>query len=86
MSYQFPPDIDQRVKARMESRGLPSEDDVLREAMDALEQLEQDKIIRWNERNQIAIEQSRLGLSKPLDVDELLARVEQRIANHTHEI
>lgn len=80
MSYQFPPDIDERVKARMVSRGFHSEDDVLREAMDALEQIEQDKRTRWHERNQTAIDQSRLGLSKELDLDAILARVEERVS------
>lgn len=82
MPYQFPPDLDQRVKARMISGGFPSEDDVLREAMDALDQVEEDKSRRWHERNQIAIEQSRLGLSKPLDIESLLERVEERVAKH----
>ena len=80
MSYQFPPDIDQRVKARMTDGAYQSEDDVLREAMDALEQREQDKLHRWQERNQLAMEQSRLGLSKPLDLEAVLGRVEQRLA------
>jgi Arc/MetJ-type ribon-helix-helix transcriptional regulator len=84
MSYQFPPDLDQRVKARMNSRGLASEDDVLREAMDALEQLEEEKSRRWHERNEIAIEQSRRGLSKPLDLDAILGRIEERVAKHSH--
>jgi len=80
MAYEFPPDLDERVKAEMEKRGLPTEDDVLREAMNALDQLEQDKVRRWNERNEIAIEQSRERRSKPLDLDAMLGRVEQRIA------
>ena len=83
MPYQFPPDLEQRVKARMVSRGFPSEDDVLREAMDALDQLEEDKSHRWHERNQIAIEQSRRGLSKPLDLEAILDRVELRVAKHS---
>ena len=80
MSYGFPPDLEQRVKARMISRGVPSEDDVLREAMDALDQLEEDPRRRWHERNEIASEQSRLGLSKPLDLESLFARVEERVS------
>jgi Arc/MetJ-type ribon-helix-helix transcriptional regulator len=75
MRYQFPPDLDERVKERMMRLGLPSEDDVLRQAMDALDQLEQENLHRWNERNQISIEQSQRGLSKPLDLDSILGRV-----------
>jgi Arc/MetJ-type ribon-helix-helix transcriptional regulator len=66
MNYQFPPDIEERLKARMRDGRYRSEDDVLREAMDALDQLEQDKLMRWNERNRIATRQSQQGLSKPL--------------------
>ncbi len=44
MAYQLPPDLDERVKAEMSRRGLQSEDDVLREALDALNQLDQDKL------------------------------------------
>jgi len=81
MSYQLPPDLDERVKAEMSRRGLQSEDDVLREALDALNQLEDEKRRRWQEGNEVAIEQSRRGLSQPLDLDAILARVEERVAN-----
>lgn len=80
MAYQLPPDIDQRIKARMSNGAYQSEDDVLREAMDALEEREREKLLRWQERNQLATEQSRQGLSKPLDLEAALGRVEQRIA------
>lgn len=78
-AYQFPPDIQQRVSARLTVGAYRSEDDVIREAMDALEEREQSKLLRWNQRNQIAIEQSRAGLSKPLSLDDVLNRVEKRL-------
>lgn len=37
MPYPFPPDIEQRVRAQLESGQFDSEDDVLREAIDTLE-------------------------------------------------
>jgi putative addiction module CopG family antidote len=37
MSYQLPPDLEQRVKAQIESGGFETEDDVIREALDTLE-------------------------------------------------
>ena len=80
MSYQIPPDIEERLKARMSDGGYQSEDDVLREAMDALDQLEQDKLIRWNERNRLAVQQSQQGLSKPLDDEAVLGRLRERLA------
>jgi Arc/MetJ-type ribon-helix-helix transcriptional regulator len=83
MAYQFPPDLDERVKAEMTRRGLQNEDDVLRVALDALQQLDQDKLRRWHEGNELAIEQSRRGLSKPLDLESVLARVEERLATRS---
>ena len=37
MPYHFPSDIEQRVRAQMESGQFETEDDVLREAIDTLE-------------------------------------------------
>ncbi|MCG8650069.1 MAG: hypothetical protein MI861_09555 [Pirellulales bacterium] len=54
MSCEFPPDLEQRARARMSDGRYGSEDDLLREAMDALDQIEQDKVTRWDERNRIA--------------------------------
>ena len=80
MAYEFPTDIRDRLKARLDDGTYQSEDDVLRDAMDALDQIELDKLTRWNERNQLALEQSGRGLSKPLDDQRVLARLRQRLA------
>jgi len=80
MSYQFPDDLEQRLKARLASDKYQTEDDVIRDAFDALEQLEQEKLRRWHEGNCTAIQQSRLGLSKPLDEDKLIAEVTAELA------
>ena len=80
MQYQIPPDIQERVKAQITLGLFESEDEVLRRAMDALEQLEEEKIVRWRARNELAIEQSRLGLSSPLDEAAILGRLRQRLA------
>jgi Arc/MetJ-type ribon-helix-helix transcriptional regulator len=82
MSYQFPPDLEERVKARMMGGAYRSEDELLREALDALDERERAVLERWQQANQAAMEQSRLGLSKPLDLEGLLSRVERRIATH----
>ncbi len=42
---------------------------------------EWDKLQRWNERNAVSAEQSRQGLSKPLDLEGVLERVERRVAD-----
>jgi hypothetical protein len=52
---------------------------------DSLEELRSAwrKFQRWNERNAISIQQSGQGLSKPLDLEAVLERVEQRVAEKT---
>ncbi len=78
--YQFPPDLQQWVDARLSAGVYQSPDDLLREAMHALDELDREKLRLFQEGNRIAIEQSRLGLSKPLDLAAVLERVEQRVA------
>ena len=51
----------------------------MRDAMNALDELDREKARLFQEGNRIAIEQSGLGLSKPLDLAAVLERVEQRI-------
>jgi Arc/MetJ-type ribon-helix-helix transcriptional regulator len=80
MHYEIPTDIRERLKARLDEGAYQSEDDVLRDAMDALDQRELDRVTRWNERNQLAIDQSQLGLSKPLDDETVLVRLRERLA------
>ena len=80
MNYQLPSDIEDRLKVRMSEGQYESEDDVLREAMDALDQVEHDKLIRWHERNRIATRQSQEGMSKPLDDAAVLGRLRERLA------
>jgi Arc/MetJ-type ribon-helix-helix transcriptional regulator len=81
MKYEFPIDLQVRLIERLEHGSYENEDEVLRDALDALDQLEQDKLTRWNERNQLAIEQSEQGLSKPLDDEKILSRLRDRLAN-----
>lgn len=85
MPYEFPPDLEHRVKAQMVLFGLTSEDAVLRAAMDALEQLENEKLRRWNDTNSTAIQQSCGGESQPLDLDQLLDRIEYRVSLHSQD-
>ncbi len=77
--YRLPPDIDKRVKARIAGGSYTSEEQVLREAMNALDHLEREKLRRWQEQNRIAVEQSERGISKPLNLGAVLDRVERRI-------
>lgn len=81
MTRQFPADVEQLIKQRMALGIYASEDEVLRDALGALEQREQERLARWDERNRLAIEQSKQGLSKPLDDEKVLARLHERLAN-----
>ena len=80
MQYQFPNDIRDRLQDRLKNGLYADENDVLRDAMDALDQIEQDKLLRWHGRNRLAAEQSRHALSKPLDDERVLARLRERLA------
>ena len=79
MHNQFPHDLQQRVQARLSEGTYESEDELLRDAMNALDELDRERIRLFQEGNRIALEQSRLGLSKPLDLEALLQRVESRV-------
>ncbi|MBI3838713.1 MAG: type II toxin-antitoxin system ParD family antitoxin [Planctomycetia bacterium] len=80
MAYRVPADVEQLIKERMALGAYSSEDDVLRDALGALEQREQERLARWDERNHLAIKQSNQGLSKPLDDQQVLARLRARLA------
>jgi Arc/MetJ-type ribon-helix-helix transcriptional regulator len=67
MNHPLPPDIEERLKARMSEGQYASEAELLRNAMDALDRLEEDRLLRWRDRNRLAIEQSQQGKSRPLN-------------------
>jgi Arc/MetJ-type ribon-helix-helix transcriptional regulator len=77
--YQIPPDIQQRVNAHLNAGTYKSPDEVFRDAMNALDELDREKLRLFEVGNRIAEEQSRLGLSKPLNLNAILERVEQRM-------
>jgi Arc/MetJ-type ribon-helix-helix transcriptional regulator len=81
MSFEIPSDVRDRVTARLNAGVYQNEGDVLRDAMNALDQVEEETLTRWHERNRMAIEQSERGLSKPLDEEAVLDRLRQRLAN-----
>ena len=81
MHHPFPPDVEERLKARMSEGRYASEADVVREAMDALDQLEVDKLVRWSDRNRMSIEQSQQGKSRPLNDKVVLERLRDRLSD-----
>jgi Arc/MetJ-type ribon-helix-helix transcriptional regulator len=80
MPYQIPTDISERLEACLAGGSYRSEDEVLREALDALDEREREKLKRWQEGNAAALEQSQQGHSKPLDDEAVLSRLRQRLA------
>lgn len=80
MIRQIPTDVQERLQARLAEGAYQSEDEILRDAMDALDQIEAEKMTRWNERNRLTMEQSEQGLSQPLDDQKVLARLRDRLA------
>jgi Arc/MetJ-type ribon-helix-helix transcriptional regulator len=78
MHYEFPPDLRQRVLARLADGSYQKEDELLRDAMNALDELDREKLRLFHARNLVAAEQSRLGLSTPLDLDAMLSRIEDQ--------
>lgn len=80
MAYRVPADVEQLIKQRMALGAYSSEDDVLRDALEALELREQQRLARWDERNDLAIKQSNQGLSRALDDEQVLARLRARLA------
>ena len=82
MSHVIPTNIQQRIEALMASGEYDNEDVILEQAIDALawRRREEEKLQRWNERNRQAVDESRQGLSKPLDLEAVLNRVETRVA------
>jgi Arc/MetJ-type ribon-helix-helix transcriptional regulator len=80
VDYQFPDDVEQLIRERMALGLYASEDEVLRDALGALDEREQERLVRWDARNRLAIEQSKQGLSRPLNDEQVLARLRKRLA------
>lgn len=81
MPYQFPPDIEQRVRAQIESGQFETEDDVLREAIDTLEKRQRGlRTLRdMVGEADVDIAAGRVG---PFDAVATKRAVRQRLAEH----
>lgn len=81
MAYEFPSDIQNRLNQRLGDGVYQSADDVIRDAMDALDQIELERLARWHERNRLSLEQSERGLARPLDEQKVLTRLREKLAH-----
>mgnify|MGYP002078427786 CR=1 FL=1 len=79
MIHPLPQDIEERLKARMSEGQYASEAELLRDAMDALDRLEEERLLRWHDRNRLAIEQSQKGKSRPLNDGAVIDRFRKRL-------
>lgn len=79
MSYEFPPDIEHRVRAQIESGQFQTEDDVLREAIETLEKRQHglQELRQMVGEAEEDIEAGRVG---HFDVDKTMKAVGERLA------
>ncbi len=81
MSHQLPPDLEQRIKAQIETGEFESEEDVLREALDTLEKRQRG----LNELRQMVREADddiAAGRVGPFDAKETKRAVRERLSQH----
>ena len=78
MPYHFPSDIDQRIRAQIESGQFSTEDDVLREAIETLEK-RQRGLATLRAMVDEADEDIAAGRVGPFDADETESAVRKRL-------
>ncbi len=79
MSYQFPPDVEKLVQEQMTASGYDSRDELLRDALRLLRELQ----IRKDELKRdvrIGVEQADQGRATASDIDELFERCTRKLS------
>lgn len=79
MPYAFPPDLKQLVDAQMTRGGYHSEDELLRDAVQALSEMDQ-RQRELREEIQSRMTSVGKGLSKPLDLAAFQAEARRRLS------
>ncbi len=87
MTIDIPSDYEDILRQAVASGAYAKPEDALRHALElfAAEQSKAPvakKLDRWNERNAAAIQQSEQGLSKPLDPQAVVDRLQARLADN----
>jgi len=77
MIYHFPPDVDEQIKQRLASGRYQSEDDVIREALEALKL--SDELYHFRASIAESRAQAERGEAGELNVDAVLSRVKNRL-------
>ena len=80
MAYQFPPDVAQLVSEQMTGSEYNSEDDVLRHALLVFREVKirQEQLLADVQKG---IEQADQGLARPLEIEALIDRCSQKLAD-----
>jgi Arc/MetJ-type ribon-helix-helix transcriptional regulator len=79
VAYQVPDDVEHLIKQRTALGAYSSEYDVQRDPFESLERPEQERSARWDKQNHLTIKQSSQGLSRPLDDQQVVARLRARL-------
>jgi len=82
MSYAFPPDITERIQAQISKGQFETEDEVIREAIDALEKRQQG-LGQLQEMIRVADEDIADGRVAPFDADATKRAVRERLAKES---
>jgi Arc/MetJ-type ribon-helix-helix transcriptional regulator len=81
MAYEFPPDIQERIEAQLQTGRFQTEDDVIREAMDTLERRQRglSELQNMVGEADTDIQAGRVG---PFDAEGTKQAVRERLAKH----
>jgi Arc/MetJ-type ribon-helix-helix transcriptional regulator len=74
MGYPFPPELAEKVRRRLEAGRYQSEDELLADALEALDKLDEQYDVLKTELA-VRVDQADRGLAEPLDVEAFLERM-----------
>ncbi|MFI5459208.1 MAG: type II toxin-antitoxin system ParD family antitoxin [Isosphaerales bacterium] len=89
MEPAFSPELEQIVRQKVESGDYASADEVLREALQLLD--DRDRLRAWKlealrKEIMVGIEQADRGMVAPLDMDAIRVKVAERLRNQAQEL
>ena len=79
MDYSFPADLSEQIKLHLATGRYETEDDVIRQALDALKLREE--LVSFRQSIAQSREQAARGEAAPLDVDAVMQRVNSRLSD-----
>ena len=79
MDYALPAELSEQIKLHLATGRYETEDDVIRQALDALKLKEE--LISFRQSIANSREQAARGEAKPLDVDAVMQRVNGRLSD-----